>query len=245
MISCGKCGAKHATVNDVRACYRLEAYEKPLPAVDPQPVTPEWAKDPATEKQVALITKLLDEKDWGKDGVLTSENSETAMNVCDRKTIGKREASDLIGQLLKLDIEKKSAGQKQTWPTVPEGRYALQAEDGTVTFYKVDRPDQGRWAGYIFTKRIVGSPGDWAEFRVPLAPTMDAIEKMGAMESARLFGYKAKACGRCSSPLSTVQSRAAGYGEVCAEKVGWPYPSEKEARRILGELGEEIDGTSA
>ncbi len=41
-------------------------------------------------------------------------------------------------------------------------------------------------------------------------------------------------CGRCLGPLSTVQSRAAGYGKACAAHVGWPYPTRREAMAILG-----------
>lgn len=130
--------------------------------------------------------------------------------------------------------------QREGWPSVPEGRYALESEDG-VKFYKVDKPTEGRWAGYIFVKLLVGSPGDWAEYpqRAAKQEIMAAIEKIGARESAALFGFKARHCGRCMSPLSTPQSRAAGYGEVCAEKVGWPYPSKNEALRILRERGED------
>lgn len=233
-IKCGNCHEMHESVAEVRACYGRGdgrvAVEEPK-----EPVVPEWAKDPATEKQLKYLTGLMEQKDH--DNLDNSEVQETLMNLMDGKTIGKREASAAIEALLPLHNRSHEYAR---WPSVVEGRYALYTGDGTVAFYKVDRPTEGKWAGRIFVKLLIGAPGHWHEMKASLE-TMARIEEMGAVESARLFGYKSKSCGQCGSPLSNLRSRAAGFGEVCAAKLGWPYPSENEARRILREMGEPVE----
>lgn len=246
-VLCGLCKHYHANIDEVRACFAgVHAPSVPTPPTTPQPVAPQprmpaWAMDPATPKQLDYLRSLLDEKDWGcaelPDGV-----SETCMNVCDDKTIGKKEASDAIEALRKIPRKMPEGGDPSvSYESVPEGRYALIEEDGTVAFYKVDRPTEGKWSGRIFVKLITGGVGRWQEHRRKVADILPRIEKMGARESAALFGLKVRHCGRCMSPLSKLQSRAAGYGEHCAGLLGWPYPSEAEARDILRERGEDPD----
>jgi hypothetical protein len=124
---------------------------------------------------------------------------------------------------------------------VPEGRYAIQAHPTKpVEFYKVDRPTLGRWAGYTFVKQLIGSPGHLSELPVrDRAQRGDILAEIGrdVRYATVLFGRKLGMCGRCGSPLTNVRSRAAGYGERCAEIMGWPYPTEQEAMNILQELG--------
>jgi hypothetical protein len=115
--------------------------------------------------------------------------------------------------------------------TVPAGRYAIKGQDGSIDFYQVDRPTQGKWAGYTFIKLLVGSVGSFNEIRQSKASSasiLAKIEDMGAEVSARLFGQATQTCGHCSSPLSTPQSRCSGYGETCASKHGYWYASKAE-----------------
>lgn len=238
MIKCGKCGESHTSVAEVRACYAKAA----AAPQNPQPVTPEWALYPATPRQRELITKLDGEKDTAK---LPTEQVDTWMNFVDGKTIGKREASALIDAMIKLPSKDGAAAKpREVPPDVPAGRYALVGDDGVVRFYKVDRPTEGKWSGYVFVKMLVGGVGDWQEYPVKGGDrrmvVLRLIEKAGVRESAALFGMKAKHCGSCMSPLSQLQSRAAGYGAHCASKHGWFYPSKAEARVILAERGEDV-----
>lgn len=239
-IRCGKCKELHESVDEVRACFAVA--ERTLPAT-PQPEVPEWAQHPATERQLGLLNSLMEEKERGgtelPDGV-----SETCMNVCDSKAIGKKEASEAIEALLKLPRGVKSAKKCDKHESVIAGRYALPADDGHVVFYQVDRPTEGRWNGYVFVKTLIGGVGHWTTYPQKEAAgqnILERIEKFGVRESAQLFGWKAKHCGRCMSPLSQIQSRAAGYGAHCAGLTGWPYPTKEEARRMLGERGESVE----
>src|SRR5690606_6457189 len=108
-------------------------------------------------------------------------------------------------------------------PKVPDGRYALPAEDGHFVFYKVNTPTEGQWAGRTFVVQLIGSVGSWAEQRLSgqVAASVCARIAEDPEEAARMFGIKAEACGYCGSPLSNIQSRAAGYGETCAAKHGF------------------------
>jgi hypothetical protein len=123
-------------------------------------------------------------------------------------------------------------------PQVPAGRYAVYGDDGTVDFYQVDKPEQGRWVGHTFVKLLIGAPGSFNEQRfdkTTAATILRKIETSGVENSARLFGQKTEHCGNCMSPLTQPQSRAAGYGGTCAGKHGYWYPSLAEALRILEE----------
>lgn len=122
-------------------------------------------------------------------------------------------------------------------PDIPAGKYAVKGADGTIDFYQVDRPKTGKWAGFVFTKLLVGSIGDWREQRLN-RQHRDSVEAKIAADvqgAAALFGRTAKRCSHCTSPLSDVQSRCAGYGQTCATNHGYWYPSLAEARELMGE----------
>lgn len=127
---------------------------------------------------------------------------------------------------------------------VPAGRYAIMIAE-KLRFFQVDK-GKGRWAGYTFMSELFGAPGDFTKDAIRnkelRADYLGRIEAAGLAESAALFGHKLGCCGRCLSPLTDVRSRAAGYGETCAGHMGWPYPSEHEARVQLREYLVTTDG---
>jgi hypothetical protein len=139
--------------------------------------------------------------------------------------------------------EPRQVSAKEFGKEVPAGRYAIQdARTGTITFYIVEKPTEGKWQGYTFVKMLVGSPGDWRKVRVTdWRGTLSAIKAFGTEAALRLFAEKARRCGLCNSPISTVRSRAGGIGPVCAEKNGYFYPSENQAREMLQERGIDPD----
>ncbi len=106
---------------------------------------------------------------------------------------------------------------------VPAGRYAIDTNDGAVNelaFYKVDRPTEGRWAGYVFVKHIVG--GD--EERMSRAAgdaILAKIAEVGAEAASARYGHEIGECGMCGRQLTNDESRARGIGPICAAKAGW------------------------
>jgi hypothetical protein len=201
------------------------------------------ARKPASDKQrsylTSLATRVAEIEGWGRvalDNVL-----ELAIPDLDS-----REASRQIDSW-KAIVDAAPAPKPQAQAPavdVPAGRYAVPTNEGHYAFYKVDRPTEGRWAGYVFAKQLIGSVGSWSEQRLSRDVTQTILARIatqGVEESARLFGIKARACGFCMSPLSNPQSRAAGYGSTCADNNGLHYPTYTEAVQILGERGEEVE----
>lgn len=187
---------------------------------------------PATDKQKAFVRSLLAER----EGVPAAEVVRTRLN--EARVAGNLTApyvSACIDALLEIDKAAPAPVAE-----VPAGRYAIPAEDGHFVFYKVDRPTAGKWEGYTFVKQLIGSVGDWEEQRLSRSMSDSVLARIAedAEEAARMFGIKASACGMCGSPLSNTRSRAAGYGETCADNNGFFYPSEEEAREILEEREE-------
>jgi hypothetical protein len=108
---------------------------------------------------------------------------------------------------------------------LPEGRYALPEQAGAqITFWRVDRPAEGRWAGYVFVKACYGSPGSLRYERVDTRSGIEVaarIAEYGAERASKLFGTELGTCGVCGSPLTNRESRELGIGPVCRAKVGW------------------------
>lgn len=195
------------------------------------PVAPSTNVHPATDRQKEFVRTLLAER----AGNPAAEAIRAALNAArDNDNLTVDVVSAAITAL--LEIPKTAA------PTVPDGRYALAAEDGHFVFYLVSSPTEGTWAGRTFVVQLIGSVGSWSEQRLSAQVTRSILDRIAVNpeEAARMFGIKAEACGYCGSPLSNIQSRAAGYGETCAHKHGFFYPTEAEAKEILQERGVEI-----
>lgn len=205
-MRCGKCKEENVTVDHVRNCYGSDKFAEPgmTKVTDP----PMW---PASDKQIAYVVGLQ------KQRVLP--DTWLAYDDDTLRKLERDEVSGLITALKEFPVVSRVAGYAVTTWTMPAGRYAL-LEGDEVGFYKVDRPDKGRWIGYVFIKRLVGSPGDYREVpinanaRYTLLDAIDADSK-GAMER---FGRETMTCGRCGSPLTDPKSRAVGIGPICAGK---------------------------
>lgn len=106
---------------------------------------------------------------------------------------------------------------------VPAGRYAIVTEAGAtneLAFYKVDRPDTGKWAGYVFVKMIVGDV-EQRMSRTAAAAVLAKIAEVGPETAMATYGHEIGECGMCGRMLTNDESRARGIGPVCAAKAGW------------------------
>lgn len=103
--------------------------------------------------------------------------------------------------------------------TVPEGRYAIDFE-GQLRFFKVDRPAEGRWAGYVFVKEQAGD--DLYPVRGPRRDrVLTAIAAADPVAATLRYGLELGKCGVCGRTLTDPESRAAGIGPICAQRRGW------------------------
>jgi Family of unknown function (DUF6011) len=97
-------------------------------------------------------------------------------------------------------------------------RYALRDEFGVVKFYQVDRPTEGKYAGWTFLDAVASDdtyPIKGASKRAILARI--AADPEAAM---RLYGAEIGRCGHCGRTL-TSEWRLRGIGPKCAAKLGW------------------------
>lgn len=128
-----------------------------------------------------------------------------------------RIASDLIGWILE-ETPKPTKKPQPMYPEVEAGRYAIDADGGTG-FYRVDRPTEGKWAGYVFVKRQYG--GNYE--RVPFEETKRVLAEIAQDPKAAAirYGHESGACSVCGRELTDPESVKSGIGPVCAKKRGW------------------------
>ncbi|AGU91959.1 hypothetical protein ADAWI_41 [Mycobacterium phage Adawi] len=139
----------------------------------------------------------------------------------------KHGATNLISWLkglpTKVNVRIDDRRYEDATVEVPAGRYAIDTQvhavNGTA-FYKVDRPETGRWAGYVFVKQIIGSDEQKLSMKQGRA-ILVRIAAVGAEAASARYGHEIGECGICGRQLTNDESRARGIGPVCAAKAGW------------------------
>jgi Family of unknown function (DUF6011) len=226
------CKGTHQTAEEARRCQGIGYGGEPL-APAPRRAPSARTAQPATEKQANFIRNLVGAR-LSQDGELAGD----LLRRLDEEQISKADASAIISELLKLPSPKIERAPEGNQAEVPGGRYGIVGADSQVRFYQVDKPKEGKWAGYTFVKLLVGAPGGWNKMPINRSQTPQILSVIAAdvAGAARIFGDKYSQCGFCSSPLSDPRSRAAGYGEICAGNHALPYPSKDAALEMLGEV---------
>lgn len=165
-----------------------------------------------TPKQESFLNSLLAERPMYRD----VEN--LFLDVVAKMT--KADASAKIGEVLKVAKETAKAEAAAPTSVVPEGYYAIDM-DGTVKFYRVDCPTEGKWAGRTFVS--VQASDDFHPIRnaANRNAILTAIEAQGVKEAAKRYGLLIGRCGCCNRTLTDETSRAIGIGPVCREKYGF------------------------
>lgn len=103
---------------------------------------------------------------------------------------------------------------------VPAGRYAVAIDDEPLGFFVVDRPTEGRWAGYVFVKQMA-SDTEYPVRGGRKARVLQAIVQDTPMRASLRYGKELGVCGVCGRTLTDENSRAQGIGPICAAKMGW------------------------
>jgi len=103
---------------------------------------------------------------------------------------------------------------------VPQGRYAVE-EDGVLKFFHVDRPTEGRWAGYTFIKIRASDELYRVKDRARCANILKLIEEAGIKEATEKYGQELGSCGICGRTLTDPLSREIGIGPVCRGRSEW------------------------
>lgn len=168
-----------------------------------------------SERQWQFIQKLLNERQ------VPEEVTASLQDKLDGGRWWAGEASKVLDRLLKSPYKSGAASvpQGDYWPTVHEGRYAM-LDEGVLKFYKVDRPNEGRWSGYIFLSVYA------SDERYPIKAfetkkrVMDNIA-VNPKEAAQRYGQEIGKCGLCGRTLTDETSRAFGIGPICRAERKW------------------------
>lgn len=167
----------------------------------------------ASEKQVAFALSLTTQKLAIHEG--TPEYATAKANL---EKLTKREISAKIDQLKALADapvqHAKAANSAPALPDVPEGRYAVEI-DGTLKFYQVDRPTEGRWAGFVFLK-VQASDETYPIKNASAKREILAEIAKDTMGALLRYGREIGRCGHCNRTLTDETSRARGIGPKCA-----------------------------
>lgn len=104
-------------------------------------------------------------------------------------------------------------------PEVPAGRYAvhMDGDSNELSFFKVDKPEEGKWAGWTFVKHLASD----TEYPVKGARKYRVLEAIAADIEGALatYGREIGACGMCGKTLTNDESRAYGIGPDCRKKL--------------------------
>lgn len=183
----------------------------------------------ATQKQLDYIRDLMEKKVM--ESKLTPEQIESLKQpdefwAAETTRLTKAKASRIIGLLVECDWmpreskdDIRAAHQITQLPAVPNGRYAVEKEDGTLMFYSVK---QGHSTTFV---DVWASDARW--------PVKKADEKLRILteiaknpkDAMNRFGMEIGRCGRCGRTLTREDSRMRGLGPDCAgmmaDSYGW------------------------
>jgi len=208
--------------------------------LDPAPAKATRNPDAPTDKQLTFARNLYREiRDLGARYHLDPEDdngaeahlawSETVLETIgalgiEAKAEGKRAFSRYIDDLItrRDDLRTKVRDKERTLrlvkpeaPDVPAGRYAITGEDGVLRFYVVDRPTEGRWAGYVFVSVQASDELHRVRDRAAREAILATIA-IDPRDASIRYGKELGQCGVCGRTLTNEESRAAGIGPVCA-----------------------------
>lgn len=204
---------------------------------------------PASERQIKFIRDLIDRKDLLKspkhfDEVNAMDKEEYARHLDGLKdkaaTLDCSKASAWIDNLLKLpDKERERRGNDADLPDVPEGRYAVENDEGELRFYTYDRPRHGYWAGRTFLSVLASDERIAIKGHAAKATILQKILDAGVYEAMVRFGHEIGVCGNCGRTLTNRISRELGIGPVCGGRIlGDEFkPIRKAAKDRLLEQG--------
>lgn len=213
------------------------------------PFDTSYARPGASPAQLRFISNLLAERAWYDAAmpkyVERAAAISTAINLAEfhdgmevnnllgasgQDVLTQPGASALIDWLLDQPevpaAKPEPARRNASVPSVdevPAGRYAVVTNAGAVNelaFYKIDRPTEGRWAGFMFVKHLVGD-GEQRMSKHAGDAIARKIAEVGAAEASAAYGREIGRCGVCGRTLTNDDSRARGIGPVCAEGMGW------------------------
>jgi Family of unknown function (DUF6011) len=187
---------EHETVAEVRACFGV---------VGESPEHAEFFSEPATEKQEAFLKRLEEERGLTPHAM----------------PLTKREAGELIQGLLEMPKPEQNGKPDSSWEDIPKGHYATDRLTGNndLDFWRVDKPTEGRWAGFVFVKRVIGGKPDAPVKGTTRFKALSTIREADPEKAAIRYGQEIGRCWRCNRHLTDETSRALGIGPDCRSRI--------------------------
>jgi hypothetical protein len=219
-IKCANCKEHHETVQEVRACFGY-----PQEQEQEQTQTGPIPEAPITSKQLPFLTSLMkQERVTLKDAEPKNVSKRTA-SVLIRNLTDRRDARVLRGgsipalhpDFISVQGEQEKLDSLTSLPDIPDGHYAIPSLTGNndLDFFRVDRPEEGQWAGRIFLKRVIGGKPDQNVRGKTIRAALEAIADAGIEKSRELYGREIGRCWRCNRHLTDELSRQRGIGPDC------------------------------
>jgi Family of unknown function (DUF6011) len=171
----------------------------------------------ATEKQQAFILFLIDSRDLS---TLDEIQKAWIANPDNLPNLTKDQASRVIGALKDLPWKPKQQSLTESeFGSIPAGYFFIvDPTDGEEKFFKVDKPTEGRWAGYTFLKVQAGSEF-WPIKNKQHRDQVFAEIAKNPTEAMNEYGLRLGRCGVCNRVLTARDSRLRGIGPICASRL--------------------------
>lgn len=186
-----------------------------------------------TERQRSFLLDLIERKDLtGVDQGKLDTVVKCLRISEDPEEYGmsRAKASELIDWFLKrpnvnqpaVATQRLEHGAKSDeMPDVPAGRYAVENEHNVLRFYTLDRPTEGKWAGYVFLSVWASDERHPIKSKEARVTILNKILEVGVQACAERFGREIGACAICGRTLTDETSRAIGIGPICRGRTGW------------------------
>ena len=165
---------------------------------------------PATDRQMAFLKSLIQDRDASSTGVDFDLLLETTPGLTTAQV------SRMIDLLKGCPRKAAPEAKESATPAVEDGSYALEF-DGQLRFFHVRSPKSGRWEGYTFVEEKAGPEEYPVRDRARRARILEAIA--ADPEALARYGQELGICARCHRELTDEASRAAGLGPTCRSKV--------------------------
>jgi hypothetical protein len=210
-VKCGGCKKYHDSKEDVKACFARE-----------------YARKPASQKQLSFINVRRREDGEEPYGLeLTASAANAQISILARQGRGPKQYGCQCPPEEPCTCgPKRGKSSDQAFDIarskVPEGYYAVPSATGNndLDFFSVDRPTEGRWAGLVFVKRIIGGRDETRMSMAQQHSALESIDKAGIETSAALYGQTIGRCYRCNRTLTDEVSRELGIGPTCRDANG-------------------------
>jgi hypothetical protein len=180
--------------------------------------------DLLTEKQAAFVISIAKTREGVTDAMMESLRARLEQGFA------KRAASQFIGTYKDLPRKSQDAAKAEAIAPgasteeiakateVPAGRYAVEdPADGVLKFYRLDRPTQGKWAGYTFLKVQASDELHSIRNRAHRDSIIAAIA-VSPEAAATRYGQELGRCYACGRTLTDATSRDLGIGPDCRNK---------------------------